>query len=565
MDRIHSGMSILLTSFIGKSGKADKGTADIMNFQAHYKLLYLVCTLFLLCTACSNNLEEATQNASLAEAQLAGGDIPNARISIQKAIAARDDISAYYILLGKIELQAQRPINAFDAFSSAMDLEPDNLEVLQAVADLGLQTGRLDQAETAADRLLLLAPNATGAMLIKGFIAVDENRLEDGKKIASEILTLNAQDTGGIILASRIDALQNNPAEALKKLDALGAQTASSDALDVTRLEIYRLQGNAAGMAELFPNILEKLPENMEYPYDYINLLYKIGDIKNARSLSLSMIAKTADKEAQLKKISRLWLEYDPSPLSTDEIANFAANGTAVTRTAFARHFLAANNPVIAQQLLSEMVAGGSVYTKALYARILLALGKKEDAYAMAGKVLMEDKKNDDALLVRSEQYLAAKQYEKALEDANIAATDAPENAAAHIALAKAYIALGHNIRARQIYERGIDILPQSMPLVESYRKFLATLGDKDRIISLSREFALASPSSIKAWNIFAASCSEFGDARCAGQVQRGLAIARKSYFIDEPPGTPRQRGLFARIAPDQNCNKTGGACPDVL
>ena len=78
-----------------------------------------------------------------------------ARKSIREAITERDDVAAYYILLGRIELRAQRLTSAFNAYSMALDLQADNPEILQAIAELGLQTGRVREADDAADRLLL--------------------------------------------------------------------------------------------------------------------------------------------------------------------------------------------------------------------------------------------------------------------------------------------------------------------------------------------------------------------------------------------------------------------------
>jgi tetratricopeptide (TPR) repeat protein len=518
----------------------------------------LISMLFFM--ACSNNLERAANDAALAEAQLASGDIAGARASIQKAITDRDDMAAYYILLGRIEIQAQRPISAFNAFTLAQDLEADNQEILQSVADLGLQVGRLDQADAAADRLLLLVPNATGAMLVKGFIAVDRNNLKDAAKIANDILTINKQDQGGVILASRIDALQGNPAEALKKIDALIAEVGQTDALNITRLEVYRMLGDGPKMATLFPDILRSQVANKDYPLDYVNLLYKLGDVDKARAYAKELIKKNPDDRDQLRKIMALWAEHDDAPLSSNEIAILAKDAKPVTCITLARHYLAEGQPVFAKQLLGQ-VKSVSNEAQTLFARVLWALGTPGEAYQIATGILADDPKNPDALLIRVDHNLAHKKLEKALEDANVVVTDQPESEDGYFALAKANIALGRTIRAKQTYELGMDALPQSKRLAAVYKEFLARIGDRQRMITLDRDLAAASPSSTRAWQIYAESCTKFGDAICSNKASQGMSLARKNFFIDEPPGTPKRKGLFARLSPEQLCKTQGGVC----
>jgi tetratricopeptide (TPR) repeat protein len=176
-----------------------------------------LCLMAAILGGCDDKLERASEFATIAEQHFIAGDIDAARSNVQKAIAARDDVAAYYVLLGRIEAQSQKPISAFNAFSLALDLEADNLQILQSIADLGLQTGRVKEAKEAAERILILAPGSPNALLVKGFIALDEGRFDEAQAAVNDILALNPQDEGGIILSARIDALQGRSEQALDK------------------------------------------------------------------------------------------------------------------------------------------------------------------------------------------------------------------------------------------------------------------------------------------------------------------------------------------------------------
>ena len=511
---------------------------------------------------CDDRLERASKFATIAEQQFAAGDIAAARLNVQKAISARDDVAGYYVLLGQIEIQSQNSISAFNAFSLALDLEADNLQILQAIADLGLQTGRVKEAKEAAERILILAPGSPNALLVKGFIALDEGRFDEAKTAVDDILTLSPQDEGGIILSARIDALQGRPEQALAKINENIEAIGETDALNATRLEIYRLLGQPARILETLPLLLKNVDANSEYQIDYINILYKTGSVAKARNASLKIIEDPKTNADQLNKVMDIWSEYDSTPLTASQISQFAETGSPAVQLTLARHFLV-SEPQYTSQLIEKSLKAQRLEAKALMARTMLVEGKTRPAFDIADQILQKDLRNEDALLVRSARFIAEKKFDEAIADASIVVSDAPQNVYGYVMLAEALSAKGNKIRARQVFEQGMDALPQSRALARHYRELLFSWGDTKRIVSLDREVALASPSSIRNWAIFGESCSRFGDVLCAKEAKQGLSRAKMSFIVDDPPGTPRRRGLFARITPEKICATTGGICTD--
>lgn len=512
-------------------------------------------------SGCADSAQRAAENAAIAESQLAAGDVEAARKSIREAIAERDDVADYYILLGRIELRAQQLTSAFNAYSMALDLQADNPEILQAIAELGLQTGRVREANDAADRLLLLMPGATQAMLVKGFIAIDDGRPADARKMASDILALNARDEGGIILLARLDALDGKTDVALKAVDEAIASGSTTPALNVTRLEIYRLQGDGKRMKAILPDILKAMDYNEDFVLDYANLLYKTGEIAAARSEIVKAMGRSPNDRELLARLVQLWREYDRRPLSDAQLQYISGSGTRAQQIILARFYLDAGESDKAKRLISGLFDEHVLEGQALMARILLAQGDKKNAYELASRVLAADARNEDALLVRAARSLSERNLDRAIEDANVVVSDSPENYLGYVELARAYIAKGQDIRARQTFERGMDFLPQSLELADAYRAFLLRVGDRQRAVTLDQDVAIAKPSSVRAWAVYSRTCSQYGDALCAAKAEAGLARARVSFLVDDPPGTPRRRGLFARISPEKICATSGGVC----
>jgi tetratricopeptide (TPR) repeat protein len=521
--------------------------------------ILLACTL--LCAACGDRVSEAAQYAATGAAQLEAGNLQEARENAQQAIIARDDVPDYFVLLGRIELQAGNLPSAFNAYSRALDLQADNLEILQAIAELGLQTDRLDEAAEAADRMLLLFPGATRAMLVKGFLAIEAGRLDEAKQYADEILAQNPDDEGGVILAARLLALQGDFESAAKSVLQTREKVGDTEALNATLLEIYRAQGNAKGMREVFPKIIAAAGEDSNYQIDFVNFLYKTGNTPSARTEAARAIRAKPNDPVRLALLNKLFLEYDRSPFSAGELSAMAMSATQATRLSLARFYFDTGQYEEAKSLLAQPLAEGSIDAQALAARIVLAQGRVQESDRGIDSVLALDPRNPDALVARAERRLATGRLDAAIEDANIVVSDAPQEYAGYAALANAHLANGSEVRARQVFERGVDFLSQSVILASRYEAFLRKVGDRARIVSLYGDLAAAMPSSERAWREFSRVCDEFGNQVCKAKVALGQAAAARRFVIDEPPGTPRARGLFSRITPEQICRSSGGVC----
>ena len=138
-----------------------------------------ISAIFLLAalTGCSSSAEKAAESALLAQQYLDQKNYYEARKAIAEAITHRDDQSELHILKGRIALGAGKRSDAFLAYKDALSLESTNPEALQAVSQLGLQTGYLQDAEQAADTMLSFSPELPEALVTKGLIAVSYTHL----------------------------------------------------------------------------------------------------------------------------------------------------------------------------------------------------------------------------------------------------------------------------------------------------------------------------------------------------------------------------------------------------
>ena len=185
--------------------------------------------------------------------------------------------------------------------------------------------------------------------------------------------------------------------------------------------------------------------------------------------------------------------------------------------------------------------------------RVEVMSGNSAVADELIASVLQTDGRNPDALLARAQRRVSQDQIDEAIQDLNVFV----------VAVARANQAKGSVLRANQVFEQGVDTLPQSELLTRQYEAFLRDVGDPGRIVSLYSDLTYAKPSSVRAWQAYSRVCAEFTAGCVERRLVRGIARARTRYSIDTLPGAPRRTGLFAQIAPDQICRSTGGICTD--
>ena len=238
----------------------------------------LILVLSGILSGCNLLGDGAVEEAALASQLLEQRRIAEARLAIGRAIRDRDDIPAYYLLQGRIEMTAGSFAGAYDAYQSALALESTNLEALRGVSQLGLRVGDLRASERAAEQLLSLNPNDIDALLVQGLISLVKGRYADALQNAERILSISTLDEAGTILFARASFLEGDAEEAKGALANYETRVAPSVGSVRTRLEIARAQRNASEIELTFGQLRQLSPDDTQVIVDHANFLSKSGN-----------------------------------------------------------------------------------------------------------------------------------------------------------------------------------------------------------------------------------------------------------------------------------------------
>ena len=501
-----------------------------------------------LLAGCQPSAETVAAQAAQAQQLLEGGRVAEARAMITAAVAKRDDVPAALLVQGRVAMAMQNRALAYQAYSNALSLDATNEEALNAVAQLGLGTGHLREAESAADKMLVLQPGQSGALTVKTLIAIVRSDLDTAGSLADRILQQQPNDLGGLILKSRVQALQGDRVAALATLRAGGAQYASTPSYLMAVAELLRAQGDTQGLLAQLERLKTLAPEDLGYRLDLIDILYRTGQRDAARAEVDAVIVKPVTNQVAIDGLVRLWYANDRAAMSPAMIETASRTASLEARLVFARYFIATGQPAVAATLLKPVAKGFSVDIEGLYAFAGAVLGEQEAAAAAADQLLDKDPGNGGALLVRIRRAMAEGRARDAVNDAQRVIADYPEWDEGYLALAAAYAARRDQVGVRRAYEQGLKARPQSLTLAGAYIGQLIALNDGQRAIEVARRFALDSPSLPAGWSQYVATCSRLQGDDCRDEAAEGLAQSKTRYGLDPVPGTPPPIAAVGRL-----------------
>ena len=498
----------------------------------------------LTLSACGASQADADRAAAQAAALLDQRRIAEARLAIGEAISDRGDEPQYYLLRGRIEMAAGSPEGAFNAYQDALALEGTNSEALQGVAQLGLQIGRLDEAQKAAEQILSIDPQQKDALLVSGLIAFVKRRYDDALDYADRVLSQNPLDEGGTILRARAAFLRGDDATARRTIAAYTSKATATAGTSRTMLEIARSSHDAPAMRKSFLELRKLVPNDPGLAIDEGDFLFKSGNHTDAIALTAKLLADAKASSADAQDVLRLWREYAVGAPKSEIVQSVVSSGSPANRLALARYLMDAGALSAAASALSGLDTPAA---RAVAARLALAGGDTGAALRQADRVLARDGNECVALNTKGAALLKTNAANDAIRFAQQATAQCPDDIQGWVTTALAYSSQDDAINARRVFRDGLAANPQNSRLAMIYADWLIGQHADREAVATARRLTRASPALTSGWRLYANVCQRTG-AGCAGDAAEGLAKSRTLYGVDLKPGTLPPYGLFGRF-----------------
>nr|WP_047166959.1 tetratricopeptide repeat protein [Sphingomonas sp. Y57] len=523
---------------------------------------FVAAAALLMLVACGSAEEKASKAAARYDVYYARRDFYSARVEIKRALAAQDDIPEYWARLARVELATGRLLEAYEAYARLVELDPNDAEAIQAMAELSYSGGSYDDAERLADQMLEKQPRSLRMLLVKGSVAAARHDLPAARAIADRMLGIDPANEGGKILRARVLTLEGDRDGAIAELEKAIAIDGESVPKLMAVLDLYATKDDFPRAARTFARLFALQPDNADLRFEYARLLYEHGRPDRAREMLARLLRAHRGDAAIQQRIVDLWNEVGSDRIDVDGARRFVdRTGDRAMKIALGHLLLDQHRYAEAEAVLRPFVDGkditaAGVEADVLYAGALSGLGRGEEARALVDRILRFDEGNPRALLMRVQVATAAGDLAGALRDAQLLVSDNPRMAEGRAALADIYVRRGEAVLADGAYAGAMKELSDDGDMLQAYVDHLLRTRRGPMALDIARRFTRENPRSRDGWRIRGELCLSLGDAPCVEEVMAGLEQV--------PGGLKLRRMLEGRRAAGQaasTCGRTGAGC----
>ena len=507
----------------------------------------MAIALLLAAAGCGSPEQKATKAATRSDIYYARRDYYSARIEIKRAIAEQDDVPEYWAKLARVQLAMGRYLDAYDAYAHVVELEPDNSEAIQTMAELSYSGGSFDDAEKFADQVLEKQPRSLRMLLVKGSVEATRNDATAAGAIADKMLSIDPTNEGGTILLARVLLMTGDRASAIATMERSIGKDGESVPKLMVLLDLYAGRNDFRSVARTFARLFMLRPGDVDLRLEYAKILYEQGLPDRAMDLLARLTRARPGDAALQQRIVDLWTEMGSAMVDVDRVRRFvAASGNDQMKVALGHLLLDQKRFAEAAAVLRPFVDTGEITARnveadVLYAGAVSGLGRSRDALALIDRVLEFDDNNPRALLMRVRVSIARGDLVRALRDAQLLVRDNPDMTEGRIALAEIYIRRKEPVLADDAYARAMNELPEDSDMLAAYIDYLLGTGRPAMARDVARRFTHDNPRSRDGWREWGELCIRLGDTAC---VEQSFNV------LDRIAGGPKvRRMLEAKLA----------------
>lgn len=236
---------------------------------------------------------KANPTDQLAMTQLAGEYLQVNRPDIavqytQHLLQLGDKSAQVYYYDGLAAQQLGNTVQATADLEAASNLDPTNLSVLAALADIYIRENRPNDAERVAKRAVTFNKDEPGALMTLGSVYAAEQHFDDARAQFEAAYALNTKDTAPLFQIATTYAQQDNVPMALQTVGrALAVDPRDIQAL-VFKADLYARQHDDAHTSEAYDDAVVAAPTDGEKVAIMIRKAsYFIGEKKDAQGVAI--------------------------------------------------------------------------------------------------------------------------------------------------------------------------------------------------------------------------------------------------------------------------------------
>jgi predicted Zn-dependent protease len=443
-----------------------------------------------LVAGCSSSDSRAQAALGAYQSAVAANDLLGARRALLQLVKAKDDVSDYWVELGKLQASMGSYNDASYSFTRAYELDRSNPDLIRALVQLSLRSGDISLAETHAQELEVLAPGDPWVKMVRGWSAFSDSHYDQALAISNELLAQTPADPTATVLKARSLIELHQEPEAVDVLTKQ-VQNQPTDAGSLALLaRIYEHQNDWRDVAQTARRLVELNPADDKDMVLLVKGSFRSGDAAGGREASLKLLQPNANPEL-ISSVLDLWADYWPSAQRAEDARRLAAAAGTQQRLIYADFLSRLGSPADAIRIAGGMatlpVNAQNSEANAVFADALWRTGNAAAAKQRFDSVLAFDPGNATALRGRSELELRMGNAKAAIFDAQKLITVLPNSSRDRLLLASAYTAAGQKDWADRTLWSAFQDIPADERIYAALRA--SRIGNADGLSEIQEEF----------------------------------------------------------------------------
>ena len=462
----------------------------------------IVITLFLLtCIVSCSSPEEKAEKYYQKGMALLEKDPDKAKLEFQNALQIKKNMTKAMYGIALVAEQKGDWKATFGLMNKVLQQNPKHVEALVKTGQLLLGGGKLDVALERSNRALELDKNNVPALNLHAAVQLKLDNPKGAIEYANLALDKDPgnQDAYVVLASERLSA--KDEAKAIEYLDKALAKNEKNLSVQLIKIKVLENLSRTKEVEQNLQKVIKLFPDSAYARKTYAQFLLKF-ERKEEAEQQLRAIAATAPKDIQAKlDVVKFLIATKGSEAGRKELEGFVKKEPENYELAFALIDLyrVQKNQIDEDKLLNQISqkAGDTpngFKARGLIAYKLILTGKKDEANKLLNKILKADKTNQQALTLRANLAIEAKNYDTAIADLRAVLSDSPDYSKASLMLATAHESSGSPELAEEHYLKAFESSKLSPEYGMPYVDFLMRRKQPERAEKALQDMADANP-----------------------------------------------------------------------
>jgi len=393
------------------------------------------------------------------------GDLDKARIELKNVLQIDPKDAQAYFQLGEIFERKKEYKKAFNNYSKAVEINPDNFDYQAKIGTyMLLLVGNFDVAIEKRDLILGKDETNVSGLLLKAGILFKQNDASGASEIAQDIFLRHPEHVQNAMFLSSLYLGDEKYEEAIDVLNACIQQNPVDVSLLNALANAYFKVGKYDLAENEFRKILKKNPEVFSNYLKLASFYQKIGSLDKAENVMRKAMEEDADDEYRKIALVDTIQKIKGNLSAIDELKSIISDNSDMSglRLKLAKYYLAENKQDDAVKVLERIVVDFSEDSAGIKSRVYLAnlymQKNDEDAATNIINEALDISPNDaEVIFVKAKQQLQNHDYEGAIISLRTVIKDNQEHIEAYLLLSIAHKNSGEDEQANEILYRAYE------------------------------------------------------------------------------------------------------------